>query len=175
MIYENPEMFDRVKRAWATWMLANASYGNKLDGCFGYDRTGGTSKKLANKRADFGADYAIRLQRAQIECRDALRIIESRDTPGTFFYLDPPYVGTDQGHYDGYTQMDFDALLRLLEGVRGKFLLSSFRNASLAGFSRRNGWRAVEIRMASPMTNGPGRSARGKVEVLTANYPIGAK
>jgi len=175
VICENPEMFDRVKRAWAVWMLANASYGNKLDGCFGYDRTGGTSKKLANKRADFGADYAIRLQRAQIECRDALRIIESRDTPETFFYLDPPYVGTDQGHYDGYAQGDFDALLGLLEGARGKFLLSSFRNASLAEFTRRNGWRAVEVRLCSAMTNGPGRTPRAKVEVLTANYPISLK
>ena len=38
VIYENPEMFDRVKRAWAVWMLANASYGCMLDGGFGYDR-----------------------------------------------------------------------------------------------------------------------------------------
>jgi len=120
-------------------------------------------------------DYAIRLQDAQIECCYALRIIGNRDTPETFFYLDPPYVGADQGHYDGYTQEDFYALLKRLEGVQGKFLLSSFRNKSLSDFTRRNGWHTAEVRLASPMTQGQGRSPRDKVEVLTANYPISMK
>jgi DNA adenine methylase len=163
VIYSNPDMFDRVKRAWAVWML---------DGGFGYDRTGGTSKKLANKRSGFTVDFAIRLQQVQIECCDALRIIQSRDTPETFFYLDPPYVGSDQGHYDGYTQMDFDALLGLLEGIKGKFLLSSFHNANLKDFAGRNGWHTVELRLSSSMTRGQGRTVRDKAEVLTANYPI---
>ncbi len=66
VIYANPEMFDRVKRAWAVWTLANISYGCKLNGCFGYDRTGSTSKKMANKRSAFSVDYAIRLRQAQI-------------------------------------------------------------------------------------------------------------
>jgi DNA adenine methylase len=51
--------------------------------------------------------------------------------PEAFFHLDPPYVGADQGHYDGYTQEDFDTLLKLLETLNGKFLLSSYRNKSL--------------------------------------------
>ncbi|GHT82278.1 hypothetical protein FACS1894137_00870 [Spirochaetia bacterium] len=153
-------------------MLANGSYGCMLDGGFGYDRTGGTSKKLANKRSGFTADYAIRLQKVQIECCDALRIIQSRDTPETFFYLDPPYVGSDQGHYDGYTQMDFDALLGILEAIQGKFLLSSFHNANLAKISRRKDWHTVEFRLSSSMTHGNGKAVRDKVEVLTANYPI---
>jgi DNA adenine methylase len=167
-------MFDRVKRAWAVWMPANGSYGCMLDGGFGYDRTGGTSKKLDNKRTAFTADYAIRLQQVQIECCDALRIIGSRDVPDAFFYLGPPYVGSDQGHYDGYTQEDFDRLLKLLESLQGKFLLSSFRNKSLTEFSRRNGWHKLEFRMALSMTHGNGTS-RKKVEVLTANYPISVK
>jgi len=79
------------------------------------------------------------------------------------------------GHYDGYTQMDFDALLERLEAVQGKFLLSSFRNASLAEFAKRNGWHTVEVRMASPMTQGRNQSPKAKVEVLTANYPISAE
>ena len=174
VIYENPEMFDRVKRAWAVWMLANGSYGCMMDGGFGYDRTGSRSKRLDNRRTDFNVDYAIRLQRVQIECCDALRIIQSRDAPEAFFYIDPPYVGADQGHYDGYTQMDFDALLGKLEGIQGKFLLSSYRNAALAEQSRRCGWHTVELRLYSPMTNNvEGRAPKSKIEVLTANYPIG--
>ncbi|MDR0474563.1 MAG: DNA adenine methylase [Treponema sp.] len=171
VIYENPEMFDRVKRAWAVWMLANGSYGCKLDGGFGYDRSGTSSQKLDNKRAGFTGDYAIRLQRVQIECCDALRIINSRDAQDAFFYLDPPYVGADQGHYDGYTQGDFDNLLKLLETIKGKFLLSYYRNKALAESSRQNGWHTLEFKMSLSMTNRL-QTQKSKVEVLTANYSI---
>lgn len=171
VIYDNPDMFDRVKRAWAVWMLANSSYGNKLDGCFGYDRTGGTSRKLDNKRNSFTEEYARRLRRTQIECCDALRVIRSRDTADTFFYIDPPYVGADQGHYDGYTQEDFDALLDLLDGIKGKFLLSSYRNASLKKHIARNGWHTAEISMNCSMTSNSNH-VHGKIEVLTANFPF---
>jgi DNA adenine methylase len=173
VIYENPDMFDRIKRAWAIWLLANSSYGCMLDSGFGYDRTGGTSKKLANKRANFSIDYAVRLQRVQIECCDALKIIRSRDIANAFFYLDPPYVGSDQGHYDGYTQEDFDALLGVLEKLQGKFLLSSFRNKTLTDFARRNNWHTLELKMTCSMTHGY-KTQRGKIEMLTANYPIKA-
>ncbi|MDR2048920.1 MAG: DNA adenine methylase [Treponema sp.] len=173
VIYNNPEMFDRIKRAWAIWMLANGSYGNKLTGGYAYGRT--HSKTMANKRARFFVDdYAARLRQVQIECYDALRIIASRDTEDTFFYLDPPYVGTNQGHYDGYTQDDFDALLTLLEKLNGKFLLSSFRNKSLAEFSERNKWHTLEFKMGSSMTHSS-KAPRTKIEVLTANYPIVSK
>jgi DNA adenine methylase len=68
--------------------------------------------------------------------------------------------------------MDFNALLGVLETLQGKFLLSSFRNAALGEFTRRNGWDTVEIRLTCAMTKGGGRNIRDKVEVLTANYPI---
>ena len=171
VIYDNPDMFDRVKRAWAVWMLANSSYGCKLDGCFGYDRCGGASKKLDNKREAFTEEYANRLRRVQIECCDALRVIKSRDTSDTFFYIDPPYVGADQGHYDGYTQEDFDALLSLLESIKGKFLLSSYRNSSLKGCIARQGWYTAEISMHCSMTS-RSTHVHSKVEVLTANFPF---
>jgi DNA adenine methylase len=171
VICENPDMFDRVKRAWAVWMLANGSCGCMLDGGFGYDRTGGTSKKLDSKRIAFTADYAIRLQRVQIECCDALRIIRSRDVPDAFFYLDPPYADSDQGHYDGYTQEDFDNLLKALETLQGKFLLSSFRNKALTDFTKRNGWHRLEFSMTQSMSRRYSYK-HGRVEILTANYPV---
>jgi DNA adenine methylase len=170
VVYENPEMFTRVKRAWALWVIANGSYGCKLDGSFGHDIRGMYSKKLKNKREDFTHDYMIRLQRTQIECRDALRVIKSSDVHDSFFYCDPPYVGADQGHYAGYTQADFDVLLNILSNIKGKFLLSSYRNESLRNFTKRNGWHTIEFKMFSSMTSGTTRQK--KIEVLAANYPV---
>ncbi|MDR0374617.1 MAG: DNA adenine methylase [Treponema sp.] len=170
VIYANPDMFDRVKRAWAIWMLSNTSYRARLDNGFGYDRKGKVSGKLTNKRDSFTAEYGARLQNTQIEYCDALRIIRSRDTPETFFYCDPPYVGADQGHYDGYTQEDFDGLLDALASIQGKFLLSSYRNKALTAFVEKQGWDSVEIRMSLNMSNN--HTPRAKIEVLAANYPI---
>jgi len=172
VIYQNPELFDRIKRAWAIWMLANFSFGSLLDSGFGYGRYNNKyAQKLINKRINFTEEYAIRLQNAQIECSDALKIIRTRDSETTFFYCDPPYVGADQGHYDGYTQEDFDALLGLLDSIKGKFLLSSYRNKSLSEYSKRNGWYTIELKMPSTMTHGS-KNQQHKIEVLTANYPI---
>lgn len=174
VIYQNPDMFDKTKRAWAVWVLANQSFGSMLDGSFGYSRNGSITKTITNKRESFTYKYAVRLQNVQLECTDALRIIRSRDSSGSFFYCDPPYVGAANGHYDGYTEEDFAALITVLERIRGKFLLSSFRNKMLQEAVRRNGWSSFEIRMSTPMSL-DGENRRGtKVEVLTANYPISA-
>jgi DNA adenine methylase len=173
VIYNNPEMFDRVKRAWAVWILANMGFGSMLNSGFGFDMGGRYTHKLNSKRDSFSEHLAIRIQNAQIECCDALRIIRSKDEEHTFFYLDPPYIGADQGHYDGYTQEDFDALLQLLEAIKGTFLLSSYRNKSLAAFTKRNGWHTLEFSMSSSMTHGH-KTQRHKIEVLTANYPLAA-
>jgi len=171
-VYQRPHLFSHIKRAWAVWMMANTSYGAQLGSGFAYDRKGKRSANLAGKREAFTIEYGARLQNTQIECCDALRLIRSRDTPETFFYCDPPYVGADQGHYDGYNQDDFNALLNTLSGIQGKFILSSYRNKSLSAVSEKNGWDTVEIKLNSPMTNKRGRISKSKIEVLTANYPI---
>lgn len=93
VVTSNPHMFTRVKRAWAIWVLASQSYSSKLDGTWGYDiGKASTSLKVNNKREAFTEDFAIRLQNVQIECTDALRIINSRDREDSFFYCDPPYT-----------------------------------------------------------------------------------
>ena len=173
VVYNNPDMFDRVKRAWAVWMLANTSYGAMLDGSFTFARKGRFPAKLTNKREAFTVEYGARMQNTEIECCDALRIIKSRDTAETFFYCDPPYVGADQGHYDGYSQEDFERLLETLAGIQGKFLLSSYRNKALTACIEKHGWDSAEIRMCLSMSCRSG--ARQKIEVLTSNYPISDK
>jgi DNA adenine methylase len=171
VINENPDMFDRIKRAWAVWVIANSSFGAGWDAGWGYDVTGQTSQKICNKRNSFTEDLSIRLQNVQIECYDALKIIRSRDRTETFFYCDPPYPDTDQGHYDGYSSADFRELLETLENIKGKFLLSSFRHPVLNEFTSKHNWYQIELKMAKPMSAHSGKTKQ-KIEVLTANYPI---
>lgn len=174
VIYNNPDMFTPIKRAWAVWCLASQGFASMLDGSWGYDVSKNTtSKKISNKRSSFTEDYAIRLQNVQIECTDALRIIRSRDSKTSFFYCDPPYVGSDCGHYDGYSQEDFDNLLKTLSKLKGRFLLSSYPNATLNGFKEKYGWHQIQIdQKVSVANNNSKKGQKPKIEVLTANYPL---
>ena len=89
-------MFDRIKRAWAVWALANMSFNNALNNGFSRSSDGKSSRKIAVSRTQFTKELAERISGVQIECRDALKIIRSRDGIDTLFYIDPPYVGTPQ-------------------------------------------------------------------------------
>lgn len=170
-IYNHPHLFDEVKRAWALWVLSVQSFSSIIDGTWGYDKKDNTTTdKISNKRSQFTEDFAIRLQNVQLECADALYIIQSRDTTDSFFYCDPPYFNSNCGHYDGYTAEDFEALLRLLSGIKGKFLLSSYPSDLLLKYAKKNGWHMRSVEQAISVNKG--YSGKKKVEVMTANYPI---
>lgn len=172
VIYNNPHMFSEIKRAWAVWVLAIQSFSSMLDGSFGYDKAKNTTtKKINNKRLTFTEDLAIRLQNVQIECTDALRIILSRDGADSFFYCDPPYFNSNCGHYDGYSESDFENLLKVLSSLQGKFLLSSYPSDVLKKYTEQFGWYTKSFTMNVSVNKGAG-SGKKKIEVLTANYPI---
>lgn len=173
-VYNNPHLFDEIKRAWAVWVLTSQTFSSILDGTWGYDKKDNTTTtKINNKREQFTEELAHRLQNVQLECADALYIIQSRDTAESFFYCDPPYFNSNCGHYDGYTEQDFEGLLRVLSGVKGKFLLSSYPSDLLLKYARKNGWsvRTIEQRISV----NKGYSGRKKTEVLTANYDLAGK
>lgn len=170
VIYENPDMFSELKRAWAVWVLSSQSFASKLDDVWGYDRTcNTTTKKINNKRDGFTEDYAIRLQNVQLECADALYVIRTRDSDGSFFYCDPPYFNSDMGHYDGYSKDDFEALLKQLAGIQGKFLLSSYPSDILSEYTKAHCWN-TRIYEQGVSINAKSGYLKRKWEVLTSNY-----
>jgi len=91
------------------------------------------------------------------------------DTPETFFYLDPPYVGADQGHYGGYMQEHFNALLETLSHIQGKFLLSSYPNPELDKYRKQFGWQSNDVNMSLSASR---KFGRRKIECLTFNYRL---
>lgn len=56
------------------------------------------------------------------------------------FYCDPPYPGSDQGHYSGYTQADFDRLIDAIQQAQGSFVLSCYPNQAVP-----SDWQRIEI------------------------------
>ena len=73
------------------------------------------------------------------------------------------------GHYDGYSKEDFEALLRLLSEIKGKFLLSSYPSDILNDCIKQYGWRTNSFtgRVSIAAKNG---KQKGKTERLTLNY-----
>jgi len=170
VIYNNPDMFSELKRAWAFWVLSSQSYASDLSSGWSYGNSSGkSSKSVTNKRESFTEDYAVRLQNTQIECADAIRIINSRDAVDSFFYLDPPYFQANMGHYDGYTIEDFELLLKRLSELNGKFILSSYRSKVLSDYVKRYGWNYKEF-PGTVSTHARLGVKKPKTEVLAWNY-----
>jgi DNA adenine methylase len=172
VIYNNPDMFSEIKRAWAVWVLSSQSFSAQLDSSFGFDISKNTTtKKIINNRDRFTEEMAVRLQNVQLESADALYVIRSRDTAGSFFYCDPPYFNSDCGHYDGYSEQDFENLLQLLSGIQGKFLLSSYPSKLLQQYAKQHSWPMWSVEQGVSINHKSGYIKR-KVEVLTSNYPL---
>ena len=170
LMYSNPHLFSDVQIAWAVWCLSVQGFSGQLASSWGYDKSNSLMvRKLGNKKHEFTDELMARLEGVQVECSDAVKVIRLYDSADTFHYVDPPYFNSACGHYDGYTLADFEELLALLAGVKGKFLLSSYPSEVLEAATKANGWSTREISKRVAVTPG----AKGtKREVLTANYSL---
>ncbi len=60
-----------------------------------------------------------------IECLDYGAFIARYDSPGTLFYLDPPYWGCEDDYGKAmFARGDFERLAAQMAGIRGRFLMS---------------------------------------------------
>jgi len=166
VIYQNADMFTPIKRAWAFWTLANQGFASTLES-WGAGNDDSKQKSLARKRDCFVSEYADRLNTVQIECVDALKVIERCDAPDTFFYIDPPYFNSRQGHYKGYSVADYKLLLDKLSSIKGKFLLSSYPSDELTDYIGKNCWESQSIEKPIAVTKNTNRK---KTEVMVYNY-----
>lgn len=168
-----------LKRAWAFWVQANMSFGNKLGGGFAHSATFNTGKadeprKSTLKRETFSDVYAKRIERVELFCRDAVALIELKDCPTAFFYLDPPYLSSHCGHYQGYTIAEFKRLLEACAKMKGKFLLSSYPEPELLAARAAYGWRMKDIE-GIVAVSGKRLGQKKKTECLTYNYSLAAE
>ena len=168
VIYHTPFIFSDIHRAWAFWYATNCGFSCQVGNCR-ITTDGKNAICLHNKIDNFKESYSERLRGVQIENNDACEVISLRDTPDTFHYVDPPYVGAKQGHYGGYEQFHFNELLATLAKVKGKFLLSSYHNEELSKYVEQYRWYQKEITMHLSSSNAVGKN---RLEILTANYPI---
>ena len=145
-----------VARAWAFYTNVQQSFSNILTGGWG---TGVYGRNLAAtwvRKVSRLPDYLDRMFGVHVECDDALAVIERWDSPQTLFYCDPPYPGTDLGHYGGYMQDDFSALCDLLDRCSGSFVLSCYDSPAA-----REHWERFEF-SANASSSMAGKAGKGR-------------
>lgn len=167
-ILNYPQFFSQAQRAWAVWALCKMSFASMLDGTFGYDFGGGMPKKLANAKDEFTQHLCARLENVTIENRDALEVITCYDNPDAFHFVDPPYINSDCGHYEGcFNEQNMEDLLKILETIKGKFMLTMFPLPMIEEYAIKNGWiiHRIERTISASKTN-----RRKQEEWMVCNY-----
>jgi len=163
-----PEFFSNVQWAWAVWTLSKLSFASMQDGSFGYDRSGTTALKISNAKDEFTEYISKRLSSVTIENTDALDVIERYDCENAFHFVDPPYVNSDCGHYEGsFNDVNMRTLLDLLCRVKGKFMLTMFPYKLIKEYADREGWiiHRVERTISASL-----ESRRKQEEWMVCNY-----
>ena len=169
VIYELPDLFEEVQIAWSFWILTNQGFAGKI-GSWGYDKKSPNkvTRTIRNKKLNFDELLLDRLEATQIECNDALKVIENRDSEDTFHYIDPPYVGTNLGHYGGYNEQHYQELLELISSLKGKFMLSNFPSDQLDDFIKKYGWKLLSFDKVK--SAGKRLKKTRKTEEIVMNY-----
>jgi len=128
---------DDVERARRFFVAVRQAYAATLGAGFSYTKTGRKGGRAASSLNGYlGAidrlpEIVERLREAQIENKDFRKLILTYDGPDTFFYLDPPYVHSTRkcpAYVHEMTNQDHQELVELLLGIKGKALLSGYKN-----------------------------------------------
>jgi len=170
--WNSEKVHSKVDRAWAFWVQTNMSFGNIVFGGFAFANDNSRNKKTLNQREAFSSVFYERVKNIQLFNRDAVDLLLLKDTPNTFFFADPPYVSSDQGHYDGYTEADFLNLLDKLSKIKGTFLLTSYPEDILMYFRKKFNWEYIDFDMPLAVDSGRAEQGKRKTECITFNYKI---
>ena len=95
-------------------------------------------------------------------------MITRYDCETAFHFVDPPYVGSDCGHYAGsFNEENFSQLLETLAQIKGKFMLTMFPHDKIREFADRHKWKIHKIERTISASK---TSRRRQEEWITTNY-----
>lgn len=125
LVAQDSDTLTDLERAARFLYIQRLSFGGKVTGrTFGID-TGGPARFDITRLATMLEAAHERLAGVWIECLPYDRFIERWDRPGTLFYVDPPYWGTE--HYygrDAFCRADFERLEECLKRLQGRFIMT---------------------------------------------------
>ncbi|HWP96391.1 MAG TPA: DNA adenine methylase [Syntrophomonadaceae bacterium] len=148
-----------IQRAARFFLLIRLSYGSNV-------RTYGCVKKDVLTMYEYLTRVQGRLSTVIIENKDFENLIKVYDRQNTFFYLDPPYYGTEHYYQGGFGVSDHERLLKCIQGMKGQFILSYNDCAAV-----RDLYKGFKIESVSRVHNLRARYSKGEEykELLISN------
>lgn len=121
----DPSTLTDLERAARFLYLQRVAFGGKVDGRnFGMIYAGGARFDVTRLQPLLEAVHE-RLAGVVIERMPYGEFIRRYDRPGTLFFIDPPYWGNEDDYGQGlFSEADFGVLRYLLEGLKGRFILT---------------------------------------------------
>lgn len=170
---------DDIERAARWFYVIRSTFGGgpDLTAGWGYQvgRSGGHSRAHALRTATALLPLvATRFQDVQIEQQDFARLITTYQTPRTFFYCDPPYIGCES-HYavegvPAFTRQDHERLADLLNAIPALVALSYYDHPLLERLYPSSRWRRMTWMQTKAVEKTRASRKLGQ-EVLLMNYP----
>lgn len=145
---------DDVERAYRWFVVARHCFGGVFGSGFGTSKSTGRYGMAPNVAGYLSAvnrlpEISARLMRVQIENADFRKILKRYDSPDTFFYLDPPYVGETRKVKDLYpnemSDQDHEELVEMVLKLKGKVMLSGYATP-IYGALECAGWERHEFK-----------------------------
>ncbi|WP_095446605.1 DNA adenine methylase [Ochrobactrum quorumnocens] len=114
-----------LERAARFLYLQRLAFGGKVNGRnYGVD-TGGSARFNVNRLGVLLEEIHERLAGVQIENLSWAEFIDRYDTPGTLFYMDPPYFGCENDYGKNvFSRDDFERIAKRMQDIKGRFLIS---------------------------------------------------
>jgi DNA adenine methylase len=120
----DPSTLTDLERAARFLYLQRLAFGGQINGVFGVATERGARFSLSKLEPLLDAAHE-RLEGVVFESLDWKDVIRRYDSPGTLFYLDPPYLGGENDYGKGLFGRDqFTAMAEVLGDIDGAFILS---------------------------------------------------
>lgn len=169
----NDKSLSDVERAFRFYYVNQ----NAFSGLIRYNTKGECNSAFAgspNKEAKSSFWNMDKIRKSHDRLRDTIiesdsyeNIVKRYDRVDTLFFLDPPYEGKDKRTYNGATSFDYETLIKVCRGIKGKFILTL--NAEFEDmFSEFNVY-PNKVHYSMGCTS---KSSKSYKEVIITNYEI---
>lgn len=114
-----------IQRAARFYYLLKTGFSSKVNSTtFGMSTGAGPALNLLRIEEELSAAH-LRLARVYVENLPFLDVLDRYDRPHTFFYIDPPYYGSENDYGKGlFKRTDFKLLADRMAKLRGRFIMS---------------------------------------------------
>ena len=178
---------DDMERAVGWFFLTRGAYLGKIGAGFATGKSRNVAKSFFNAVENVKKIHR-RLRNVIIESLDFREVIKRYDGSRTFFYCDPPhlYLSTDGGaigakYYNmdinAFNDADYMGLLKLLENIKGKFLLKQAVDVPyLRDWANENGFSVLRLKLKKSTRGDPrGKESDAYHLWFIANYKLKGK